>query len=127
MDWQRTNFNVSTLRFSDIPDRKYCSYGGDTSKPFVRGGMPLSIMSDLANQVWSHAWVCIPNVLGTKKLSSIATISNSNPAIVTSPGHKWEDGDQVIPYGTDWPQIELLYATLERLQPSPVVTLLGAS
>src|SRR5207344_2536336 len=24
---------------------------------------------------------------------------------------------------TDWPQIELLYATLEKLQPSPVVTL----
>src|ERR1700730_2326940 len=27
------------------------------------------------------------------------------------------------PNETDWPQIELLYATLERLQPSPVVTL----
>jgi RNA polymerase sigma-70 factor (ECF subfamily) len=27
------------------------------------------------------------------------------------------------PGETDWPQIELLYATLERLQPSPVVTL----
>jgi RNA polymerase sigma-70 factor, ECF subfamily len=27
------------------------------------------------------------------------------------------------PKETDWPQIELLYATLERLQPSPVVTL----
>ena len=27
------------------------------------------------------------------------------------------------PAETDWPQIELLYATLERLQPSPVVTL----
>jgi len=27
------------------------------------------------------------------------------------------------PEETDWPQIELLYATLERLQPSPVVTL----
>ncbi len=27
------------------------------------------------------------------------------------------------PGKTDWPQIELLYATLERLQPSPVVTL----
>jgi RNA polymerase sigma-70 factor (ECF subfamily) len=27
------------------------------------------------------------------------------------------------PDQTDWPQIELLYATLERLQPSPVVTL----
>jgi hypothetical protein len=106
MDWQVTNFNTSTLRVSDIPDQKYCSYGGSTSKPFIRGGMPLSIMSDLANQVRSHAWVCIPNVLGIKKLSSIATISNGNPAIVTSPGHKWEDGDQVIPYGTYWPQIE---------------------
>jgi RNA polymerase sigma-70 factor, ECF subfamily len=29
----------------------------------------------------------------------------------------------VTPDETDWPQIELLYATLERLQPSPVVTL----
>jgi len=28
-----------------------------------------------------------------------------------------------IPEETDWPQIELLYATLERLQPSPIVTL----
>jgi RNA polymerase sigma-70 factor (ECF subfamily) len=27
------------------------------------------------------------------------------------------------PEETDWPQIELLYATLEKLQPSPVVTL----
>jgi RNA polymerase sigma-70 factor (ECF subfamily) len=27
------------------------------------------------------------------------------------------------PEDTDWTQIELLYATLERLQPSPVVTL----
>jgi len=27
------------------------------------------------------------------------------------------------PEDTDWPQIELLYATLERLTPSPVVTL----
>jgi len=29
----------------------------------------------------------------------------------------------VRPEATDWAQIELLYATLERLQPSPVVTL----
>ena len=27
------------------------------------------------------------------------------------------------PEDTDWPQIDLLYATLERLTPSPVVTL----
>ncbi len=106
MDWQVTNSNISTLRFSDIPDEKYCLYGNLTTKPFIRGGMPLSIMSALANRVQSHPWVCIPSVLGTKKLSSITTISNANPAVVTSPGHKWEDGDQIIPYRTNWQQIE---------------------
>jgi hypothetical protein len=106
MDWQSTNFNTSTLRFTDFPDQEYCTYGGATAKPFIRGGMPLPIMSGLANRVQSHPWVCIPNVLGTRKLSSIATISNANPAVVTSSGHKWENGDTVIPYGTNWPQIE---------------------
>jgi hypothetical protein len=106
MDWQMTNSNISTLQYSDIPDEKYYRYGNSTTKPFIRGGTPLSIISTLANQVQSHPWVCIPNVLGTRKLSSIVTISNSNPAVVTSPGHKWEDGDQVIPYRTNWPQID---------------------
>ena len=27
MDWQVTNSNISTLRYSDIPDEKYCFYG----------------------------------------------------------------------------------------------------
>lgn len=106
MDWQNTNSNISTLRYSDFPDEQYCFYAGPTTKPFIRGGMPLSIMSALANRVQSHPWVCVPNVLGTKKLSSIATISNTNPAVVTSPGHNWEDGDQVIPYRTNWPQMD---------------------
>jgi len=114
MCWQVPSFDMSTLRFSDIPGEKYCSYGGLNTrpffganmKPFIKGGMPLSLMSGLANRLQSHPWVCIPNVLGTKKLSSIATISNANPAIVTSPGHKWDDGDQVILFGTNWPQIE---------------------
>ncbi len=114
MCWQIPSHDITTLRFSDIPDEKYCSYGGLNTrpffgaimKPFIKGGTPLSLMSGLANRAQAHPWVCIPNVLGTKKLSSIATISNANPAIVTSPGHKWEDGDQVIPFGTNWPQIE---------------------
>lgn len=106
MDWQSTNFNISTLRYSDIPDETYCFYGSTTAKPFIRGGIPLSIMSALANRVQSHPWVCIPNVLGTKNLSSIVSVTNSNPTVITSPGHKWEDGDQVIPYLTKWPQID---------------------
>ena len=36
MDWQRTNGNLSTLRFSDIPDENYCSYGG-TRRPRSSG------------------------------------------------------------------------------------------
>jgi hypothetical protein len=106
MTWQSINFDVSTLRFTDIPEQKYCSYGGSTAKPFIRGGMPLSIMSSLANRVRSHPWICIPNVLGTRKLSSIASISNGNPAVISSPGHKWENGEVVISYGTNWPKIE---------------------
>ena len=106
MDWQGTNSNIATLRFSDIADANFCSYGAYTSKPFVKGGMPLRLISSLANQVSSHPWVCIPNVLGTYKLSAIATISNSDPTIVKSPGHKWDDGDKVILYGSNWPQAE---------------------
>ncbi len=106
MDWQHTNFNLSTLRTSDIPGPKHYSYGGITRKPFIKGGMPLSIMSALANEVRSHPWVCVPNVLGTAKLSSIQTITNAHPAVVHSEGHRWDDGDDVIPYGTNWPQIE---------------------
>jgi hypothetical protein len=106
MDWQCTNNNRSTLRFSDIPTAEHCSYGGDTGKPHIKGGMPLALMSTLAKQVQSHPWVCIPNVLGTRKMSGLKTISNANPAVVTAPGHNWEDGDKVIPYATNWPQIE---------------------
>ena len=62
MDWQGTNSNIATLRFSDIADANFCSYGAYTSKPFVKGGMPLRLISSLANQVSSHPWVCIPNV-----------------------------------------------------------------
>jgi hypothetical protein len=114
MCWQIPSHDLSTLRFSDFPSEKYCSYGGlntkpfngTTMKPFIKGGVPLSLISRLANETQSHPWVCIPNVLGTNKLSSIASITNTNPAMVTSPGHNWDDGDRVIVFGTNWPQIE---------------------
>src|SRR5262249_3129756 len=62
----------------------------------------------------SHPWVCIPTCLGTKKFSAIEIISNTNPSVVRSPGHKWKDGDQVIPYRTNWPQIERKTHTVAR-------------
>ena len=106
MDWQSTNSNRGILKFSDIPRAEYFSYGGDTGTAHTSGGVPLALMVTLAKQVQSHLWVCIPYALGTKKLSPIKTIRNANPAVVTSPGHRWENGDQVIPYGTTWQQIE---------------------
>ena len=106
MDWQNTNSNLSTRRFADIPTTQYYSYGENPRLPQIKGGVPLALISNLAKDVLSHPWVCIPNVLGTRKLSAIKTISSANPAVVTSTGHKWEDGDQVIPYGTNWRQIE---------------------
>lgn len=106
MDWQSTNFNRSTLRFSDIPDDRYFTYGGSTATPSVKGGMPLSVMSDLATDVQSHPWVCIPAVLGTKKLSAISAISNGAETVVTSPGHQWSDNDAVILYRTKWKDVQ---------------------
>ena len=90
--------NVSTLHFSDIPDENYCSYGGDTRTPLIRGGLPVTIMSALANKVQSHPWVCIPHAFGTKKLTAITNVTKANPAVVTSPGHNWENGEKVLIY-----------------------------
>src|SRR5262249_48535087 len=98
MDWQSTNGNLSTLRFSDIPDENYCSYGGDTRTPLIPGGVAVTIMSALANQGQSHPWGGIPHVFGTRRLSAITHVSNANPAVVVSPGHDWENGEKVLIY-----------------------------
>jgi hypothetical protein len=98
MDWQETNDNVSTLRFADIPGENYCSYGGDSKIPLITGGLPVNIMSALANKVQSHPWVCIPHAFGTKKLTAIKHVTNANPAVVTSPGHDWTNGEKVLIY-----------------------------
>jgi hypothetical protein len=98
MDWQATNGNLSTLRFTDIPDENYCNYGGDSGSPLIRGGLPVSVMSALANKVLSHPWVCIPHVFGTKKLTAITNVTKANPAVITSPGHNWENDEKVLIY-----------------------------
>jgi hypothetical protein len=100
MGWQNTNVDLVTLRFSDIPDRNYFSWGSTTATPFIKGGVPVQVMSTLANAVQSHPWVCIPHCFGTKKLTAIANITQSNPAVVTSsPGHNWRTGEKVLLYG----------------------------
>src|SRR5206468_9866085 len=55
-------------------------------------------MSALSNKVLSHPWVCIPHVFGTTKLTAITNITNGKPAVVTSPGHNWENGEKVLIY-----------------------------
>jgi hypothetical protein len=98
MDWQRTNGNLTNLRFSDIPDGNYFSYGGESGIPLIRGGLPVGIMSALANKVQSNPWVCIPHVFGTRKLTAIKNVSKANPAVVASPGHNWANGEKTLIY-----------------------------
>ena len=117
MDWQVTNNNRSTLSFADIPGDEYFAYGGGTDKPFIKGGMPLNVISRMAKEAGSHPWICIPNVFGTKKLSAIQSIENSNPARVKAPGHQWADGDILIPYGTNWPDAERNRYTVNNTRP----------
>jgi hypothetical protein len=106
LDWQGTNNNRSTLRFTDIPGMDHVTYGGSTGTRSIKGGVPLEIASRLAKEVESHPWICIPSILGTPDFSALPAIGNSNPALVKAPGHQWKDGDVVIPYGTNWPNIE---------------------
>lgn len=103
MDWQATNSNRSTRRFSDIPKESYWRWGSPAcSAPptttRMPGGMPVSVLASLANTAQSHPWVCFPHVFGTNKTALIEGISNSNPAVVRAPGHNLANGDRVIPY-----------------------------
>ena len=99
MDWQMTNSNRSTLRYSDIPTRSFFRWGVDTLTPGQKGGMPVSLMSSLANAVQSHPWVCIPHVFGTNKTAKITGITKANPAVVSATSHGFSNGDRVIIYG----------------------------
>ena len=98
MDWQATNSNRSTLRYSDIPTRSFFKWGFDTATPGQKGGMPVSLMSSLANAAQSHPWVSIPHVLGTSKTAKITGITKANPAVVSATSHGFSNGDRVIIY-----------------------------
>lgn len=117
MGWQDNNNNRSTMRFKDIPGMKYFKYGGGAGIPGIKCGVPLELISKLVKQVGSHPWVCIPTAFGVSKFSPIQTIEKSNPAQVTSPGHNWTDGDTVIPYLSNWKDIERKRFIVSRSDP----------
>lgn len=98
MDWQCTNNNRVSLSYAGLPTEAYYLWGGSTSIPGLNGGLQLSIIKKLANQINKDPWVCIPVAFGTEKFWAITGITNTNPAVVTSPGHNFVNGDQVIPY-----------------------------
>ncbi len=103
MDWMVTNKNRSTRTFADIPTESFFVYGGgngtsDAASTYLQGGMPLSVMTSLAEQAESHAWVNIPHVFGTPKTAKVTGITQANPAVVTSANHPFSNGDQVVIY-----------------------------
>ena len=103
MDWQVTNKNRSTRTFAEIPTESFYIYGGansssDDGATYLKGGMPLSVITSLAEQAESHAWVCIPHVFGTPKTAKVTGITQANPPVVTSANHPFVNGDQVISY-----------------------------
>ena len=103
MDWMATNKNRSTRTFAEIPTESYYTWGSglhssDPTSTYLQGGMPLSVMSNLAKRCNSHAWVCFPHVFGTPKTAKVTGITKANPAAVTSANHPFINGDQVIIY-----------------------------
>ena len=106
MDWMVTNKNRSTRTFANIPTEDFYIWAGANGSDdsatggssYLQGGMPLSIMTRLAEEAESHAWVCIPHVFGTPKTARVTGVTQANPPVVTSANHPFVNGDQVIVY-----------------------------
>lgn len=100
MDQMCTNNNRATLTYASFPTEAYYNWSSDPppSTPGILGGIPISAIWKLANITGSKPWINIPNVLGTYKTGVITGVTNANPAVVSAPGHKFVNGDQVIPY-----------------------------
>ena len=93
MDWMATNNNRSTRTFASIPTESFYIWGGfNGSTSYLRGGMPVLVMTNLAKRCNSHAWVCIPHVFGTPKTARMGAsvtvaITIASPGVVTWTGH----------------------------------------
>ena len=98
MDWQATNNQRVGLSYAGLPTEAYCKWGGDSSIPGVNGVLPVSVISKFANRIHAHPWICIPGCFGIEKLSAVEGCTQANPCAITSSGHSFVNGDEVIPY-----------------------------
>jgi hypothetical protein len=97
MDWMSTNANVGVRRWSEIAPRTYYTLG-QSLVPGIKGGFPPSLMTDLAAKANKNLWVTIPHVFGTYKVWPVTAVTSAANAVVTAPGHTFQDGDRVIMY-----------------------------
>ena len=105
MGWNATNDDKSTRTYADIPTESFYSWGGisnstDQGACYLKGGMPLSVITNLARRCNSHAWMCIPAVFGTPKTARMGTSINvtitiASPGVVTWTGHGLSANGQV--------------------------------
>ena len=103
MDWMVTNNNRSTRTYANFPTESFYSWGGTNGSivegsTYLQGGVPISLIPNLAKRCNSHVWINIPHVFGTPKTAKVTAITQANPPVVTSANHPFVNGDQVIPY-----------------------------
>lgn len=98
MDWQSTNNQRVGLSYAGLPSEAYCTWGGSTATPGINAGLPVSVMSKGANQMRAHPWICIPGCFGVEKFCTVDGCTQTNPCVITSNGHNFVDGDQIIAY-----------------------------
>lgn len=97
MDWQSTNSNRTSRTFAEIPSIGHFNINS-VNDPRITGGLPLAYIPAMANKVWSHPWVNIPNMLGTARTGVIDSVTAANPPVATSTKHGLSNGDIIIPY-----------------------------
>lgn len=107
MDWMLTN-NSPVLTYSSFATEAYRQWGeggifGVSSAPY---GMPISVMTRLANVVNKHPWFNIPGRMGTPKFATAAGYTRSVSAggttiVKTTSAHNFVANDTVILYGVE--------------------------
>lgn len=107
MDWMSTN-GSTVISTGGIANEAYSVWGGGGPQnvPNVSYGMPISVITKLANATDKHPWINVPTMLGTPKFAFIAGMTRSISAggttiVKTTYAHNFIAGDVVIPYLID--------------------------
>jgi hypothetical protein len=103
MDWQITAVGASTqlaaFNYAALPSMSYAFWGNTNAADGLPYGLPLQVLTSLANAVNKHPWINIPAGYKGGKQAKGQFFSQGSPTVVTTLSkHNFVNGDTVILY-----------------------------